>query len=697
MKKLLILLAFISLAIVGCNKNEAVKVVEDNTLIMTKSNSDLSTSNLYMKGQDGQETKLSNNLMYNEGSYYEDVYYLNGENKCLYVDEDRNLQMVSEDGEKEKIGSDVASTDYILDQDNYYGNMESSLETLTPSGFGASKDGSTIIYVNYEGNLYMKKSGEAEKEKISSEVTAFQIDITGEHIYYIKNGYDLYVYTNGESEKISSDASQFKISDNGKFIAWTNSESELYIRNLDSEDKEKLSSDTSDLYSSIICDDGSVVYLSDGELYIYTNGDKQKVASDVIDFCKNDKKICYLNNDQDLYEISTDKTGEKNKIHSDVMDIEIFDSTLYFTDEDMNLFKMQDGKDAEKVGNDLISVSYYNVVDGNLVYMKSDNSIYLNDKKIVSNSKGFTYNSVCFGYVDQKNQVHVYNFKDKKDSVQIKNAKKYSYIYLGNKILYSNELEPKDLEGYWKFTDEEVNRVGAEFKGNKIIIYGTKDYKQELKYTVNNATENTMDITFDDDYEGYSETIEADEDKNNITIIEQSGNCYLERITKDEFDQLMEDNSEMIDSQYEEDYLPIESTYESSVLTDSSGKDYSAENVTDGDYSTTWAEGVDGSGECEWIKLDLGDEYTVTSVDIVNGLVNDNDGYYNNNRVAKVKLEFSDGTSQNAVLDDDEQGAQSIDLYDGVKTSYVKIIVESVYPGDKYDDTCISSVELIGY
>ena len=702
MKKLLILLTFISLAIVGCNNEQTEKVVEDNTLIMTKKSTDSTTSDFYIKTEGGDETKLGNDLMTDENGYFESIYYLDGKNKCLYVDDNRNLQIISEDGSKEKIGSDVASSYNIANQENYYGNMESYFEIFAPSGFGISKDGQIVVYMNYEGDLYMKKFGD-DKEKIASDVTAFEIDNVGKNIYYLKNGYDLYLYSNGENEKISSNVEKFRISDSGKIVTWLNSEYELYMRNLDSEDKEKLSSDTSELYSAIICNDGSVIYSSDGELYIYANGEKEKLASDIMRFCKNDKKIYYLNADGDLYGISANK-GEKNKIHTDVIDIRIFDSSLYFIDEDRNLFKVQDDRDAEKLANDLMNVDYYNVVDGNLVYQKSDKSIYLNDKKVVSNSKGFAFNSVCFGYVDEKNQVHIYNFKDKKDSVEIKNAKKYSEIYLGNNFLYSNQLEPSDLEGYWKYEIDDPLDLAVEFKGeDKFIMYGTDDYKQEFTYTINYSEENLMYINIDG-YEGVTDTIKVDETGKNMTIEEDGKYYYLERISKEEFEELLNTNKEILDSSEEisdsnsgqEDILSIAGTNESSILTDSSGKDYSAANVLDGDCSTTWAEGVDGSGIGEWIELDLGEINTITDIEIVNGLVNDNDGYYKNNRVKDVRFEFSDGTSQTATLDDDEKYAQTIHLSESVQTSYVRIVVESVYSGSEYDDTCISSVNLIG-
>ena len=134
-----------------------------------------------------------------------------------------------------------------------------------------------------------------------------------------------------------------------------------------------------------------------------------------------------------------------------------------------------------------------------------------------------------------------------------------------------------------------------------------------------------------------------------------------------------------------------------SILTDSFKKDYGPYKVLDGDKSTVWAEGVDGPGYGESITLYFDSVHTVKQLKIVNGLINSYDGYYKNNRVASIKIIFSDGSSQIAHLSDDNTGYQIIDFSHSVDTDYITLTIDSVYSGYKYDDTCIAEVVVLGY
>ena len=119
--------------------------------------------------------------------------------------------------------------------------------------------------------------------------------------------------------------------------------------------------------------------------------------------------------------------------------------------------------------------------------------------------------------------------------------------------------------------------------------------------------------------------------------------------------------------------------------------------MIDGDKTTVWAEGVDGPGYGESITLYFDSVHTVKQLKIVNGLINSYDGYYKNNRVASIKIIFSDGSSQIAHLSDDNTGYQIIDLSHSVDTDYITLTIDSVYSGYKYDDTCIAEVVVLGY
>ena len=103
-----------------------------------------------------------------------------------------------------------------------------------------------------------------------------------------------------------------------------------------------------------------------------------------------------------------------------------------------------------------------------------------------------------------------------------------------------------------------------------------------------------------------------------------------------------------------------------------------------------------GYGNGEWIILDFDNIYTVKKIKIVNGLVNKKNGYYNNNRPKSLTLQFSDGSSQKINLEDNNTGYQVVNI-NAVETSYVKFVIDSVYYGTKYDDTCIADIEILGY
>lgn len=157
-----------------------------------------------------------------------------------------------------------------------------------------------------------------------------------------------------------------------------------------------------------------------------------------------------------------------------------------------------------------------------------------------------------------------------------------------------------------------------------------------------------------------------------------------------------EQKSEMKTSEKEVQTLSITNTECSSILHDSTNKDYGSTRVLDGDFSTVWSEGVSGYGEGEWIRLDLSSIHTVKKIKIVNGLVNKKNGYYNNHRAKSMVLRFSDGSTQTIYLEDNNTGYQVVEI-EPVETNYVQFVIDSVYYGSKYDDTCIADIEILGY
>ena len=143
--------------------------------------------------------------------------------------------------------------------------------------------------------------------------------------------------------------------------------------------------------------------------------------------------------------------------------------------------------------------------------------------------------------------------------------------------------------------------------------------------------------------------------------------------------------------------LPIYKVYASSVLEDGTGVDYSPYNLIDRKSDTIWAEGAEGPGIEQFIRIDFNKDKVVKKLYIINGSAKSERLYYANNRVRVLRLDFEDGEIKDFELKDGVMGEQEIDLGKGIKTPYVGMTIYDVYYGNKYDDTCISEIRAVGY
>ncbi len=118
---------------------------------------------------------------------------------------------------------------------------------------------------------------------------------------------------------------------------------------------------------------------------------------------------------------------------------------------------------------------------------------------------------------------------------------------------------------------------------------------------------------------------------------------------------------------------------------------YIPENIHDADVRTAWSEGAAGPGRGEWIKITFTKPLELSQLSIKPGYFKNASIWKKNNRVASVRLQFSNG--QNRIFDfPDEMKTQTIDL-NGVITSFVKISMNEVYLGSSdIEDTLISEI-----
>jgi hypothetical protein len=120
---------------------------------------------------------------------------------------------------------------------------------------------------------------------------------------------------------------------------------------------------------------------------------------------------------------------------------------------------------------------------------------------------------------------------------------------------------------------------------------------------------------------------------------------------------------------------------------------YYASNAIDGKRSTAWIEGVDGPGIGEWIRFDFDREINLHRILIQPGYFKSPDIWSQNNRLATVTVQFSDGSSR-ALSFDNRMDSQRADV-GSVRTRWVRVIIRSVYPGTNpgaTDDTGFSEI-----
>lgn len=129
---------------------------------------------------------------------------------------------------------------------------------------------------------------------------------------------------------------------------------------------------------------------------------------------------------------------------------------------------------------------------------------------------------------------------------------------------------------------------------------------------------------------------------------------------------------------------------------------YSAAYSCDGDVNTCWQDGVPGNGVSEVLTYYFDQPRCIVGVDIINGRVDIEEKYYDNNRIERLVVYYLlDGVVKgNAVVDlDDVYNMEPVyyELTDGVfNEAYycdsIQVEIESVYEGEKYNDLCLTEI-----
>jgi len=126
-----------------------------------------------------------------------------------------------------------------------------------------------------------------------------------------------------------------------------------------------------------------------------------------------------------------------------------------------------------------------------------------------------------------------------------------------------------------------------------------------------------------------------------------------------------------------------------SVEAAAGGKTYEAGNLGFAHSNTAWCEGVAGDGIGQMVVYRMDPAQSFSTISLENGYTKSQDIFDKNSRPRLVRLKASDGQEWQAELTDSME-TQTISLPKRASVTWVSLTVLSVYPGWKYQDTCLS-------
>ncbi len=147
------------------------------------------------------------------------------------------------------------------------------------------------------------------------------------------------------------------------------------------------------------------------------------------------------------------------------------------------------------------------------------------------------------------------------------------------------------------------------------------------------------------------------------------------------------------------DLTPFAEVTASSFLPSDRYGSYAPYAAVDGLNETAWVEGVSGPGMGEWIQLTFPGTIELRALVFDVGFNKSADLFAKNNRIKSATVVFSDG-ERTTVDFADARGPQEIAMVrapgPNVETTFVKIIIDEVYSGTTYDDTCLAEIQVWG-
>lgn len=150
-------------------------------------------------------------------------------------------------------------------------------------------------------------------------------------------------------------------------------------------------------------------------------------------------------------------------------------------------------------------------------------------------------------------------------------------------------------------------------------------------------------------------------------------------------------NADEIDfSKYQK--LPAASTEENSVK-ESESYDYSAKSAVDGDVSTSWQENEEGAGEGKGFQVTLDGAHKIRYVVLHLGNWRSDQLWDYNARPKTLTIQVGDQQVKDVEFSN-EKKKFCLSFDEPVEASYISLYIKEAYEGSRWQDNCISEVEL---
>jgi len=129
----------------------------------------------------------------------------------------------------------------------------------------------------------------------------------------------------------------------------------------------------------------------------------------------------------------------------------------------------------------------------------------------------------------------------------------------------------------------------------------------------------------------------------------------------------------------------------SSYLVTSKGNEYPPYYCVDGDINTCWQDGVEGFAEGTVFNFYFNEPKDIRYIRIRAGRADKDEKFYENGRPQYISINVG-GQSWQLFLED-MNAYQLVELTNVSDVDSVQLVIDTVYEGSKWEDTCISEVE----